>query len=68
MWFPAPWGRWVGRGSLGHALGLPHPLGCEEKLESCDDMALMWAGFYGFPDTYLTEADKEMLEVSPFIQ
>ena len=62
-------GGWVGGTAheLGHALGLPHPEGCENKLESCDFEALMWAGFYDFPDSYLTDTDKAALMASPFI-
>ena len=61
---------WIGglAHELGHALGLPHPPGCEEGLPSCDYDALMWTGFYwDYPETYLTEEDKVILGASPFL-
>ena len=52
---------------LGHALGLAHPAGCDQALPACDTNALMWAGYYNFPNTYLREDDKAALNVSPFL-
>ena len=52
---------------LGHALGLPHPPGCDQGLPSCDYEALMGSGNYTYPATYLRADHKEMLLRSPFI-
>ena len=52
---------------LGHAFGRPHPPGCDEGMDSCDDDALMGAGNWTYPDTYLRIDDKEALLRSPFI-
>ena len=58
---------WVGglAHELGHAFGLPHPIGCDTG-EDCDDdksgNSLMWTGyFYDYPDTYLLDSDKAYL-------
>ncbi len=61
--------RWIGGAGheIGHALGLPHPPGCEEGLPECDTNALMWFGFITWPNTYLTEADKTILRNSSYI-
>ena len=61
--------RWIGGlgHELGHALGLPHPPGCEENAPSCDHDALMWAGYAAYPNTYLRDEEKEYLLESPFI-
>ena len=61
--------RWTGGlgHELGHALGLPHPPGCDQSLSICDSNALMWAGFYNFPTTYLRDDDKATLNGSPFL-
>ena len=55
--------RWIGGlgHELGHALGLPHPPGCEQGLATCDVNALMWAGYANFPDTYLRSDEKAVL-------
>jgi hypothetical protein len=56
--------RWIGGmgHELGHALGLPHPT---DTL--ADYQALMYAGFYNYPDAYLTISDKTTLLGSSFI-
>lgn len=63
--------RWVGGlgHELGHALGLPHPLACEDGDPSteCPSDNLMWLGYITYPDTYLLESDKTFLENSSFI-
>ncbi|WP_374347445.1 hypothetical protein [Chitinimonas sp.] len=60
--------RWTGGlgHELGHAMGLPHPPGCDQQLPSCDHKALMSSGMYDYPNTYLREDDKAALSKSPF--
>jgi len=57
--------RWVGGlgHELGHAFGLEHPVPCPG---GSDDAALMCLGYITYPATYLTQADQEILDVSPF--
>ena len=68
-----PIGRWIGGlgHELGHALGLPHPPGCDPwDPMTCDDMealSLMHDGYAPYPDTYLLPDDKEILIRSPFV-
>ena len=52
---------------LGHALGLPHPPGCDDGESGCDTLSLMWAGYAIYPDTYLRADEKEALLWSPFV-
>jgi hypothetical protein len=52
---------------LGHALGLPHPPGCDQGLPSCDSNALMWLGYTTWPQTHLRPADRATLDASPFM-
>ena len=61
-----PVGRWL-RSRLGHALGLPHPSACEAGAPTCPSNTLMWLGYITYPDTFLLESDKTILENSPFI-
>lgn len=65
-----PSSRWVGGlgHEMGHAFGLPHPPGCEDGLATCDAGSLMWLGFYDYPETYLSAAERQALAVSPFIR
>ena len=67
--YPGPLGRWIGglAHELGHALGLPHPPGCDEGLPSCDQEAMMQRGYATYPNTYLRDDDKAALRHSPFI-
>ena len=62
-------GRWIGGGGheLGHALGLPHPPGCEARLLTCDRNALMWTGYAAWPNTYLREDEKAVLLAAQFM-
>ena len=53
---------------LGHALGLPHPPGCDDGLPTCDYDALMHLGFVTYPNTYLRPDEKQILWRSPFIE
>ena len=68
-----PIGRWIGGlgHELGHALGLPHPPGCDPwDPATCDDLealSLMHDGYTPYPDTYLLPDDKEILIRSPLI-
>ncbi len=69
-------GHWGGKNrtigglghELGHALGLPHPPGCEDGLPSCPEDALMWHGFVDYPDTYLTVDEQDLLKDSQYIR
>lgn len=62
--------RWIGGlgHEIGHAFGLAHPPGCDDGSQTCDEGALMWAGFYdGYPKaTYLREDEKAFLLATPF--
>lgn len=62
-------GRYIGGlgHELGHALGLPHPPGCEAGLSTCEQGALMWLGFRSWPDTFLLPLEKTTLQASGFI-
>ncbi len=62
--------RWTGGigHELGHALGLPHPPGCDDGLPTCDYDALMHLGYGTYPNTYLRPDDKQVLWRSPFIE
>ena len=68
--YAAPVTRWIGGigHELGHALGLPHPPGCDDGLPTCDRAALMDLGYTTYPDTYLRPDDKQVLWRSPFIE
>jgi hypothetical protein len=67
----SPWSRnrWVGGTGheLGHALGLPHPPGCDEGLPTCDRGALMKSHWL-WPDTYLRDDEREILAASDFVR
>ena len=67
--FRDPLGRWFGglAHELAHAVGVPHPPGCDAGLPTCDSPALMWLGYTSYPDTYLRFDEKEILIRSPFI-
>lgn len=62
--------RWIGGTGheLSHALGLPHPPGCDEGLPSCDWEALTFLGYGAWPHTFLREDEKAVLLASPFIR
>jgi hypothetical protein len=69
FWYEYPPCRWVGGlgHELGHALGRPHPPGCDEGAPACDSPALMWAGFYDYPaGAHLRDDDRAAFESSAF--
>ena len=68
--WPGTLGRWIGGSGheIGHALGLPHPPGCEEEKPTCDARALMWFGFEEYPATYLRGDEKAFLRGVDFIR
>lgn len=71
---PAPDGlfRWIGGlgHELGHALGRPHPAGCEDSNPStaCPGDTLMYGGYAIYPQTYLLPDDKAALARSPYVE
>jgi len=68
---PGPTCRWVGGmgHELGHALGLPHPPGCEDQQPiPCAYYSIMFWGYTTYPDAYFTDAEKSFLISSPFIK
>ena len=62
--------RWIGGlgHELGHAMGLPHPPGCNAGLATCDNPALMWQGVYDYPNTYLRPDEVEAVRGAAFIE
>ena len=50
---------------LGHALGLPHPAGCDAQQASCDAQDLMWLGYTAFPQTAWNAPDRALLAQNP---
>lgn len=62
--------RWVG--GLGHELAhswlVPHPSQCDPvRTSSCPVKALMDLGYTNYPNTFLLDADKNILNASNFI-
>lgn len=53
---------------FGHAMGLPHPPGCDAPAAGvvCDANALMWTGYGIYPNTYLTAENKAALRRTPW--
>jgi hypothetical protein len=52
---------------LGHALGRPHPAGCDQSGQpGCDFNALMYLGYLSYTNTYWTADDKNYYNASPF--
>lgn len=66
--YKGPIGRWYGglTHEIAHAVGVPHPPGCDAGLATCDSNAMMWWGYVEYPDTYLRVDEKEILMRSPF--
>jgi hypothetical protein len=62
--------RWIGGAGheVGHALGLPHPIGCEDGNPDtpCIHNALMWLGYLTYPDAVLLPEDRAILNQSDF--
>ena len=61
--------RWIGGlgHEIGHAFGLRHPPGCDSGDSSCDRSALMGAGYASWPNTYLRDDEKKILNDGPFM-
>ncbi|AIZ62633.1 hypothetical protein PK28_01160 [Hymenobacter sp. DG25B] len=51
---------------MGHAFGLPHPPGCDDGLPTCDYSDLLYLGYVDYPNTYISQAEKDTLNQSPF--
>jgi hypothetical protein len=62
--------RWVGGlgHELGHALGLPHPPGCDAGAPTCDSQVLMYLGYLAYPMTTLNADEVLQLRASPFFE
>ena len=60
---------WIGGlgHELGHALRLPHPHGCDDGHEECDQNSLMWLGYRQYPDTYFGADAISVLQNSNFL-
>lgn len=62
--------RWIGGlgHELGHALGLPHPIACEDNdlTTECPANTLMWTGYATYPSATLLPENIVMLNQSPF--
>ena len=56
-----PPSRYIGGAGheLGHAFGLLHPPGCDAGLQTCDQNALMWAGYFMYPKLIRTSGPKK---------
>ena len=71
--YSGTFGRWVGGlgHELGHALGLPHPPGCDPwgptTYDNLETWSLMHDGYGIYPDTYLLPDDKNILLRSYFV-
>lgn len=63
--------RWIGGTGheLGHALGVPHPPGCDEgDYDVCVRAAMMASGYGDWPDSPITPSGKARFLASPFIR
>jgi len=64
-----PIGRWVGGlgHEVGHAMGLPHPPGCDENQITDDSWSLMCWGYTRYSATWIAEAQRPILLQSGFV-
>lgn len=55
--------RWIGGAGheFGHSFGLPHP-------DNQNPQAIMWTGYVTYPNCILQQADKDILNTSPFFK
>jgi hypothetical protein len=60
--------RWVGGlgHELGHAVGLPHPAGCDSGSPDCPASALMWLGYTSYPSATFIDAERTQVASSRF--